>query len=786
MERLSPEELAAAVKILYQENGPLCDSEGFYNHDGECWNDALQMIFLNSDFCKEKVQAKLASAPVDPAEVDEKFRPYAKEVLQDLSNNDIYVRNYIGYIYTYLETLQKRFHRHYYAEHLRLSRARKDDVCTLQEFKGREAMKEMTKLSFLYRAKGREGTLGAYVGQNIKKYDLDVLRDPKKLGRLYESGGAEASRDNIIKVFSIFFDISTEKNNYVRIWEKNYFFFKNKEEPFKLTDNISSLYIGVETSGERDSGHAVSFYKCGNHEFYFDDNKGSIQFPWRFFFSIFSKNYRPDSIVSVIFNGYLEVKDDNDNLLFSHSTYPYLQITRLEKNKPFKTAKPVAKEFVTYLWDNTPIYVDSMKTMLHLFKFEKKIGDYNVTFTFERPEVSMYMITTIESAPHEFVKGRANEKSGVFLGARIRRSNQKYKELLLDAQLQKIEEGKAKIDDFFFVDKMEPPLTPLLYAIELNDIEYVKKVLAMGADIHKRGNLNETPLYACIVNDEETDLEICKLLLDKGAQINDNENYKGGYTPLMGSIIYNDEDERLEQLEFLLKNGADIHAKSKKQGATAIEFALFTGRYEETLKLLEKYGAKRPECPSAEELIKKREIFTYLSTEQTVKAGLLAKCYRTQEIYNELNQETITGETPLKMVLQMPTDYWSKQLFDILVRSGADVNYVDKFGMTPIFLAIQLQKKEFVQKLIDNGAKMDVYINKLGSVIEYAKRLGNPEIVEMVEAAKKKKEFLFAKPVQRKIRKTLNKGKKFNYTFKKRNVRKAQPIAIGGRKTRKN
>lgn len=786
MERLTPEELANAVKQLYEEHGPLCDSEGFYNHDGECWNDALQMIFLNSDFCKEKVQSKLASGPIDPIEVDEKFRPYAQELLKDVSNNDVYVRNYIGYVYTYLETLQKRFYRHYYAEHLRLSRARTDDVCTLAEFKGREAMKQMTKLSFLYRAKGREGTQGAYLGQNIKKYNLERIRDPTKMARHYESGGGGESRDNVIHIVSIFFDIPIKRFNYVKNPEKNYYFFNKEEGAFKLVDKMKSLYVGVSTSGEEDSGHAVCFYTCGNREFYFDDNKGSIQFPWRFFFSNFAKNNKPDSTVNLMLDGYLEIRDDDDNLLYFTPSYPCLVLTRFEKGKPLKTAKVVAKEFVTYLWDMTPIYVNSIKTMLHLFKFEKKIGALNVSFRFERPETYMYMITTIESEPHEFVKGRLNETSGAFLGARIRRSNEKYQELLLDAQLEKVEKGTAKIDDFFYVGKFESSYTPLLFAIHLNNIDYVKRILDLGADIQKRGSLNETPFYQCFVNDVETDLEICKLLLERGATINDNENFKGGYTPLMGAIIYNDEDERLEHLEFLLENGADIHAKSKVQGATAIEFALFTGRYEETLQLLEKYGAVRPECPTVEELLKKRDIFNYLRTGQTVKAGILAKCYRTNEIYDDLNQETIAGETPLKLILQLPTDYWSKQAMDLVIRSGGDVNHVDKFGMTPLFLAIQLGKKGFVEKLLESGARVNVSVPGLGSVIEYAKRMGNPEIVQMLEDAKKKKEFIFAKPAQRKVTKTLNKTKKINYKFNKRPVRKPKGSLFGGRKTRKH
>jgi len=55
----------ALSQIKTKYTGAKCDSEGFYQHEGECWNDAIQMLFLFSDGLKEVVQEKLANNEVD-------------------------------------------------------------------------------------------------------------------------------------------------------------------------------------------------------------------------------------------------------------------------------------------------------------------------------------------------------------------------------------------------------------------------------------------------------------------------------------------------------------------------------------------------------------------------------------------------------------------------------------------------------------------------------------------------------------------------------------------------
>ena len=58
-----------------------CDSEGFYQHLGECWNDSIQMIFLFSDGLKEIVQ---------PALLDPNFDSKLESIINNERNKLLY------------------------------------------------------------------------------------------------------------------------------------------------------------------------------------------------------------------------------------------------------------------------------------------------------------------------------------------------------------------------------------------------------------------------------------------------------------------------------------------------------------------------------------------------------------------------------------------------------------------------------------------------------------------------------------------------------------------------
>ena len=58
--------LQAAAQIAWERIGSLCDSRGFTQHLGECWNDTDQTILMNSDFCKEQLQGLFIHEELTP------------------------------------------------------------------------------------------------------------------------------------------------------------------------------------------------------------------------------------------------------------------------------------------------------------------------------------------------------------------------------------------------------------------------------------------------------------------------------------------------------------------------------------------------------------------------------------------------------------------------------------------------------------------------------------------------------------------------------------------------
>jgi ankyrin repeat protein len=782
LSKLTPEELASAVKRLYEQNGPLCDSEGFYNHMGECWNDALQMIFLNSDFIKEKVQGKLATDNVDPAEVDEIFRPYVEEsidlllqskrqLLNDYKKNQM-VLGYIGNIYAYLETVQKRFHRHYYAEALRLSL--KDELCTLEDRKGLQSLTKLKAISLLQRAKGKEGTMGAFLGQNIERYQHENLRVAKAVQNLYVPGGGQEDRDNVYVMFQQFFDLPISQTYFrhkaVSIQgtkQSQSLFLDGKNDMFILNDDCIALYAGFFSLLARETGHAVCFYTCGGRDYYFNDNVGTIQFPWKIFFKHLSDKKTSEMLAGesiyleepihalnkitewkIYFDGKLSIQDSSGYSLFSTRSYPYLMRTMYEKvTKPEKITIPY--EVLTYLWDGTPIKLGSRISKFADFTYEKKIStesgeQITVNFELGQPTNILKFLTRFQKLPGAVTNTRTasslkkNELTGAFLGTRVQNTNTKVIDAILQEFLEKVKKRSANINDLFYTDPHGDTYTALTLAIENEKLDLIEEILGMGADVSKRMSDGSSPLF--LATSFGLPLNIVAKLLEKGAAINDRDNRPGGYTPLIGAILLNDEPS-LEVIEFLLENGATIDLSSKRTDTTPIEYAVLEFK-EEVVRLLETYGAKVPTCPSKENLLKlvDRDMFdtqlmSYIRNHKLIKARLLTRCYRELELFDAINYENKVGDTALKLAIRHEPD---DKLLQDLIRNGADVNHIDAMGFTPIHYAIKIGSVDAIEELVQNDINYQLSAPSAGTPMEYAERLGNQEIIKLLKDDLKK------------------------------------------------
>ncbi len=133
-------------------------------------------------------------------------------------------------------------------------------------------------------------------------------------------------------------------------------------------------------------------------------------------------------------------------------------------------------------------------------------------------------------------------------------------------------------------------VTPLMRAAGRGDLEVMKKLLAQGADVQARNQIDLSALdYACgAISSSSTtvhgSLEAAQLLLDHGADVNAPGKY--GRTPLMSAV----RSQNTRLIKLMIERGADINRISN-DGHSALFYAELDGS-QEVVKLLKEHGAK--------------------------------------------------------------------------------------------------------------------------------------------------------------------------------------------------
>lgn len=225
--------------------------------------------------------------------------------------------------------------------------------------------------------------------------------------------------------------------------------------------------------------------------------------------------------------------------------------------------------------------------------------------------------------------------------------------------------------------------TKLHIAIKRYQLDNVKYLLDMGADINTKDGNGKTPLHIASSQMTNTDRyereSLVKFLLDRGADTNSRDD--NGKTPLYYSSNYdlktyynfrNDPTSRsrtvipdcngldvLDAMKLLVERGADINPIDN-EGRTPLHYIV------------------RNVCG---------DVITFL-----LEHGV------------DINIKDHEGKTPIYYAIE----YGREDVCKLLLDSGAIVNYGDGiFGQHPIHLASSLYSPYIVKLLVDHG----VYIN---------------------------------------------------------------------------
>ncbi|UCF04055.1 MAG: ankyrin repeat domain-containing protein [bacterium] len=254
--------------------------------------------------------------------------------------------------------------------------------------------------------------------------------------------------------------------------------------------------------------------------------------------------------------------------------------------------------------------------------------------------------------------------------------------------------------------------TPLHYAAYLGDMDLIKLLVELGADINARNDFNQNPmLYAAY----EGKLGACEYLLEKGSDF-DYQDTRGN-TPLLFAARQNHP----EVVKLLIEKGATVEVKGNN-GATPLYHAAARGNFE-ILKMLEVEGAA---IGTADDngLVPvlaalnggHREVVEYLISKGALNGF-------TKEQYNVLMHGAAAAgmDALVDLAVEKGADFTSKTeaertilhsavaggstaLVSKALDEGIQVNNADMMGRTALHLAVADGDLELTEFLLEKGA----------------------------------------------------------------------------------
>ncbi len=198
------------------------------------------------------------------------------------------------------------------------------------------------------------------------------------------------------------------------------------------------------------------------------------------------------------------------------------------------------------------------------------------------------------------------------------------------------------------------------------------------------------------------EIEQVKLLISEGVEVNVKNNE--GLTPLH----YAAREGHKEIVELLLAHGADVNIGGVWYNRTAAEFAM-RRNHTEIVQLLVSKGAD----------ISPLQLALYMKDEAKVRSLI--------EGGADVSRRTPNGTTPLDRAV----DAGLKDIAELLIAKGADVNAKNNLNWTPLHSAVY-GHKDIVELLITEGANVNARDGADRTPLFYAKDEGNAEIVELL------------------------------------------------------
>ncbi|MBV8143695.1 MAG: ankyrin repeat domain-containing protein [Gammaproteobacteria bacterium] len=234
----------------------------------------------------------------------------------------------------------------------------------------------------------------------------------------------------------------------------------------------------------------------------------------------------------------------------------------------------------------------------------------------------------------------------------------------------------------------------LFLALEAGDGAKISRLLDAGADVNARGYQEAGPLYWAAIGSPPA---IVQLLIDRGAKVDDKDMY--GNTPLATAALA----ARPEIIEMLIRAGADVNSRNKT-GATPLLWSVDVLSDPDYAKVVPP------------------KIADYVLRGTTV---LLASGADVQA-----KGEGGGGLTALHFAAQSGV----RELVDLLLAKGAQVDARTRKGVTPLYEAAKCGRSTVVDGLLNAGADVNARTQARYTALMVAATSGQAETVAVLLA----------------------------------------------------
>lgn len=259
--------------------------------------------------------------------------------------------------------------------------------------------------------------------------------------------------------------------------------------------------------------------------------------------------------------------------------------------------------------------------------------------------------------------------------------------------------------------------SPLIKAIELESpdrLEIVRLLIKHGANVNAPGVSAKSALHRAVAR---SCADIVELLLINGADINIHLD-ADQCTPLWCASLW----EREDMVRLLLKHGADVNLKCATTGSTPLDMAIRKGNMAIISSLIDT-GAN----PNLRGEARNPPLIT----------AILSNPPRVFEIVQLLLQHGAT--------INATGEYWASplhaaveespiELIEFLLKNGADVNHRSQMnGMTPLMIATDRKNTSIINLLLAYGSDPHIQDNDGKTALDIAQTFSQETSEEIIQ-----------------------------------------------------